>query len=513
MENRHNTARKTVHSKQQTKGKILRKDGNANEHSARKTADYNREKISKNNKEKQQRLTHEKNEKKKGKKKTTAYKERNHRNLCGTGWQERYARLHRNILDFKQEERYLAYTCPGTQQGCCGYGNRLRAVVSIFYLAILTDRAFLIDWLVPEPMENHLLPYQIQWNYSTPLDVCKTELEIRNHYWGTASAEKKRAEGWIIQDSHHFKNWFTGTNLTHYFDQPVEKITTIWYFAEGGIDKNPYLMNRAKQLGITPLLKPGPKYSLIKCAFDFLFQRSNAVESHLKRWREELRQTQGPTIGIHIRTGDKQFNYFAQEDDRSLNLKNASKLDAFFECAKHVEKTAFSSSKTSDVRWFLASDHETVKEYAKTNFPEKVITTNLTIQHLDILYNTTVFNETSLECNFTTGINGSVLCYNIEPFNKTAYCAKLANISNTNYTSENDTHKYTEGIIAMLVDHIILSECDFLILCDSSFSSTAVGLGIRGADMFVMGDRDCVDYRMAQKRKTMRFFRRKRSVT
>jgi len=177
----------------------------------------------------------------------------------------------------------------------------------------------------------------------------------------------------------------------------------------------------------------------------------------------------------------------------------------------------FSSSEAGDIQWYLASDHEAVKSYAKTIYPEKVITTNMTIQHLDILYNTTVFNDT-LECNYTTGINGSAWCYKIEPFNRTAYCAKLANLTSTNYTDTNNTdinitRSFTEGIIAMLVDHIILSECDFLILCDSSFSSTAVGLGMTGADRFVMGDRNCVDYKTAQKHKTMRFFRKRRSVT
>lgn len=376
----------------------------------------------------------------------------------------------------------------------------------------MTDRAFLIDWLVPEPIENHLKPNKIQWNYSTPLDICEGP-DFRNHYWGTASADKKKAEGWIIQDSKHFRNWFLSTNLSRYFDQPVEKITTIWYFVDGGINKNPYLMTRAKQLGITPLLSPGPKYALIRCAFDFLFQRSILVESYLKQWRNELHKSKGPTIGIHIRTGDKQFNYFAQKDGRSLNLQSTSNLRQFFRCAKHIEQTVFKNANANDSRWFLASDHIKVKQFAKKYFRRKVISTNLTIQHLDILHNTTEFNET-LECNFTTGVNGSAICYNIVPFNKTEYCANRTNITNGNYTADaNITQKITEGIIGMLVDHFILSECDFLIVCDSSFSSTAIGLGMRDTNSFVFGNRHCLDYKRAKKIKNTRFFRRKRSLT
>jgi hypothetical protein len=154
-----------------------------------------------------------------------------------------------------------------------------------------------------------------------------------------------------------------------------------------------------------------------------------------------------------------------------------------------------------------------VKTFARTKFPGKVITTNLTIQHLDILHNTTVFNNT-IECNFTTGINGSALCYDVTPFNKTLFCANRSDhtVTNDSGTTFNNTDQFTEGIIAMLVDHFILSECDFLILCDSSFSSAAVGLGMRSAHSFVLGDRDCLDYQQAQMLSKLKFFRRKRST-
>ena len=117
------------------------------------------------------------------------YKERT-TEICGTGWQENYRKLHEEILSKRREEKYLVYLCPGTRQGCCGYGNRRRAVVSLFYLSILTDRAFLIDWRAPEPIENHLLPRTIQWNYSEPIDLC-TGLPIRKHYWGTTGQSRK----------------------------------------------------------------------------------------------------------------------------------------------------------------------------------------------------------------------------------------------------------------------------------------------------------------------------------
>ncbi|XP_031570727.1 uncharacterized protein LOC116305045 [Actinia tenebrosa] len=406
---------------------------------------------------------------------THTWDKSNRLRLCGSGWQDKYARLHSDMVASRKNEKYLAYTCPpGNRQGCCGYGNRLRAVVSLFYLSILTGRAFLINWQTPEPIENHLKPKRILWNHSPPSNV-----ETRRHYWGTAGANSLEARGWIIRDSKHFNNWFTETNLSSYFDAPIEEVTTIWYFVESGIKNNPYLMRRAKELNITPLISTGlPKYALIGCAFDFLFEKSRAVKNLLQLWKDKVREAGGPTIGVHIRTGDLQFENLPPKDDRFNNLKNLTRLNGFFKCARHVEQTVFKfNESTNNALWFLATDNNRVKEYARKNFPGKVVTTNLTIQHLDIL-------QKNVKCR--AHVNGSKLCN------------KSVNTSNT--------HQHTNGIIAMLVEHFILSECDFLIICDSSFSSTAVGLSMRGGESFVFGDRDCLDYTRAQNLRKTIFF-------
>ena len=431
--------------------------------------------------------------------------------VCGTGWQENYRKLHANILSKRLEEKYLVYLCPGTRQGCCGYGNRLRAVASLFYLSVLTDRAFLIDWRVPEPIENHLKPRYIQWNYTEPIDVC-TGLQIRKHYWGSTKTDVREAEGWIIQDSTHFKKWLTTTDLKEYFDWPVEEITTIWYFAEGGLTLNPYLLQRAKELGITPLISQTPKFSLIGCAFDFLFLKSDAMESKLNEMRAQLQFDKGPMIGIHIRTGDDQFDYFSSDNDRTWNAKNVTRLLKFFDCARKVERKLFGNetNQRTKVRWFVSTDNIEVRDFVQESYPHKVVASNLTIQHLDILFNTTIFNFTA-ECNYTDASNTTLVCYNVEIFNLTEYCANRTNntLEADNNSTINGTGPFTEGIIAMLVDHFLLAESDFLILCDSSFGSTAVGLSMRNTHSYILADRGCVDVVSAQKISRLSYFGRR----
>ena len=80
---------------------------------------------------------------------------------CGSAWQQRYAALHADIVAGRRPPKFLVYRCanrhagPGRTsafRGCGGLGNRLRGLASAFVLALLTDRAFLIDWESPDSL-------------------------------------------------------------------------------------------------------------------------------------------------------------------------------------------------------------------------------------------------------------------------------------------------------------------------------------------------------------------------
>jgi len=89
--------------------------------------------------------------------------------ICGKEWQLKYQALHQDIISNKREAKFLVYYCPSTNKGCNGYGDRVRAMVSLFYLAILTDRAFLIHFKGPQPLERFLAPKNINWTFPIPL--------------------------------------------------------------------------------------------------------------------------------------------------------------------------------------------------------------------------------------------------------------------------------------------------------------------------------------------------------
>lgn len=349
-------------------------------------------------------------------------------NVCGDDWQTKYQELHTNIINGTRKPKFLVYSCPWTNKGCCGYGNRVYALVSLFYLAILTDRAFLIDWTAPKPLKHFLEPKSINWNYPVP------NLDHRKHLWRTLKNEKKKIrDGWITKNTSAFVSWMRNENMMKYFDKPVEIATSILFFAENAMRKNTYLMKRARELTLRPLLAGTPRYSMIGCAFDFLFQPKRSLQDSLDNTRRALRENGTLVIGIHIRLGDQQFG-------RIHTTPRVDEFQMFFACAEKVERKIFHlANDSSRTRWYLATDSVFVKEYAMKYFSQKIITTESKPQHLD--------------------------------------------------KYENGEEPLEEAMLNVIHDHFILAESDFLVLSPSSFSKTAAGLGMHRPTDYTQGNK------------------------
>ena len=348
--------------------------------------------------------------------------------ICGKEWQSKYQALHQDIINNKREAKFLVYFCPGTNKGCAGYGNRVRAMVSLFYLAILTDRAFLIHWKTPKPLAIFLTPKNINWTFPIPL------LETRKHYWKSDHATKKAAlDGWITKNSSEAVwNLVKKENLDVYFDKPVEMVLSIADYAGGAMQKNKYLMQRAQDMEISPLLPGSQRHATIGCAFDFLFHTTPRLQNALQNTRKKLRKNNAFVIGIHIRLGDKQFG-------GSNTRVSETDFPKYFRCATKVEQNLFNLSGGKHTRWFLAADSLLVKDYARKHFAEKVVMAENKPEHLGIF-------------------------------------------------KKGKKPPSDEGMMGVLHDHFMLAECDFLVLSKSSFSVTAVGVGMHSSKTYTFGE-------------------------
>jgi hypothetical protein len=68
-----------------------------------------------------------------------------------------------------QSERALVYECTAY---CGGTGDRLRGIITAFYLAILTRRALFLHVTIPQPLEtffdSHFINWQLPSNWPKP---------------------------------------------------------------------------------------------------------------------------------------------------------------------------------------------------------------------------------------------------------------------------------------------------------------------------------------------------------
>jgi len=349
--------------------------------------------------------------------------------ICGKEWQLKYQALHQDIIGNKREAKFLVYYCPSTNEGCSGYGDRVRAMVSLFYLAILTDRAFLIHFKGPEPLERFLAPKNINWTFPIPL------LETRKHSWKNNynNINSKLAhEGWLTKNVSVAVQLMVKENFKVYFDKLVEIVASNIYFANGAMQKNKYLMQRAHDMEISPLLPGSRRHAMIGCAFDVLFNTTPPLRDTLQNTRKNLRENNAFVIGIHIRLGDVQFG-------KNNPRVSESDFPKFFWCAAEVERKLFNLDGRKHVRWFLATDSLLVKDYARKHFAEKVITAESKPQHLGI--------------------------------------------------SKNDGKPPShEDMMGVLHDHLMLAECDFLVLSKSMFGTTALGIGLHSDKTYTFGE-------------------------
>lgn len=305
---------------------------------------------------------------------------------CGT-WQKRYAQCHRNALKSPDTAQFLIYTCLDTK--CGGLGNRIFGIASLLYLAVLTDRVFLIHWKGASQLRDYLGSNEIEWDY--PINLLKIENKTitKHHYWGSTRQKTQNIQNNYIDirvgTAEKIHQWVSDTNFSAELPLQYELIGTIRYFGNQVIN-NRHFKLKAKNLGLPKRDSKFP-FATLGCAYDFLFQPTNKLSSLVEKSRKSLIPENMVTkprkaICMHVRTSDFHFGVPNVASIRTTQFKN------FFSCAEKVEKYIYENNLLDlapheEIKWFLATDNVEVKNYAKTTFEEKVWTVDFKPEHLD----------------------------------------------------------------------------------------------------------------------------------
>ena len=80
-------------------------------------------------------------------------------------WMQQYAALHVAIMSEEAPAemlQYVVWTC-GAYGSCSGWANRMLGIASALLLAVLTDRALLIEWGDGPPLDSFVRSDYIDW--------------------------------------------------------------------------------------------------------------------------------------------------------------------------------------------------------------------------------------------------------------------------------------------------------------------------------------------------------------
>ncbi|KAK3708849.1 hypothetical protein QZH41_016280 [Actinostola sp. cb2023] len=295
---------------------------------------------------------------------------------CDGKWIEWYKKFHEaSLKSTDPNRRFLVFYCRGHDGGCGGYGNRMVGLVSTFYLAVLLGRVFMLHWGGPEHLESFLLPNEIDWRYNE--SQFQGGESIRTYHWG--SYRPGGYDKYKVFSQPNFLNWIKESDLNVVLDRQVEKLDTVWYYAERLWD-NRLLKKRAKELGLPGIAANHP-YAMIGCAMKFLFKKTKHLMKEFDKTRKILKHRERPYIGIHIRTSDHQWGSTNRYSYRTRAPKRV------FLCAERVEKALqkkYPQFRNKPLTWVLAADNKKLKQWAQNEYPSNVVTSNINPRHLDL---------------------------------------------------------------------------------------------------------------------------------
>ena len=275
-------------------------------------------------------------------------------------WLSEYIDRHEQVIQAlpKQasSERFLIFVCDG---GCGGIGDRLSGLISSFYLAVATDRIFLVEHTSPAPLQDTLEPHAIRWNVTSRLPNGLTTVELfamdspnpRESYLKISAAAQSEVSVLRIRINRYFVAmilWHSKHDTDSIHTNLLGKLSAEYNTA----------------CGLEHKFTKSPKHTFA-LGFDVLFTFSNAVRHRAFLMYDELgiSSTQ-PYISVHARIGGGAAD--ANGDIGWVDPKRHSLQDAdkFFDCA--ASKEAVELNDTSQIlterHIVLFSDNRQLKE-------------------------------------------------------------------------------------------------------------------------------------------------------
>ena len=256
--------------------------------------------------------------------------------VCKNSWEDEYTKIHRDIIE-KKQNRFLFFQC-----GKGGWGNHIQNMLHSFQVAVITRRAYIDICEIPVATDVFLKPRNVKWNYK----VNQTGLTVGKEFLFTNENVKDPSNPKLFERL-----------LTH----AIEYQPRFFRFVHLDLSNLIRFNNRTFS----------EVHQRLGCCFYYLFKKSDILQKHLDAWKSELGFNDNIVLGIHVRHGDYVFNpRYAGADVRLQN--DTKQYDFLFGCAGQIERKISEKFRTKRILWYLATDRNALKGYAKNKYGSKV---------------------------------------------------------------------------------------------------------------------------------------------
>jgi hypothetical protein len=260
----------------------------------------------------------------------------------------------------------LIWNCP-TAGACGGLGDRLYGIIMGLYIAILSERIFLIqEWNIngiAHPLLDYLQPNHLWWHATVP---SRESIDF-----GLLSTMDDRQHPLLLEPcglKPDKRDYFLRNNIMTYESQLKESSCLQDYWQD--------LSSKREQDFDRPLAEVG-FHTLFKFTrhvddqATMLLQKSGTID--------ELDYVSSPYIGMHIRTGQGET---WNDPERHSGAEN---LERFATCANNMHRSIAQKCETTP-KVYIAADNNEAKKYMLNKYSSAGIfkgLTDLEILHID----------------------------------------------------------------------------------------------------------------------------------
>eukprot|EP00898_Chlorokybus_atmophyticus_P000900 jgi/Chlat1/1810/Chrsp135S02128 len=274
---------------------------------------------------------------------------------------------------------YVVYRCRQDDQ-CGGFSDRLTGMVTAFMFALVTNRAFLLDW--PRAERAFYSPH-INWGYTSKVFLRPEKDEGMPNMpanptkpqWGSnVSWEHESARvglynwhGCDIRRRHWNCGGAFGGHLGNLSTGLMEDVA-VMTMDSGAVSmafREPALARLLGEKG----LKAETAFS---CFLHFIMRPAPTVRARFQDWVSLLDDPNVFSIGIHIIVPAKWMVYNTEVRLKDFDEKG-TQYYAYFRSAE--ELAAAYAKPGQRVVWFLATNSANLKVKAMRNYPDKLIAT------------------------------------------------------------------------------------------------------------------------------------------